>query len=176
MRITARIAAALLIATLSSAVPAAALTIGPPPPPPPPPTGSSQATLRAYYEARLARQEASYESQIASLRRQLTAEKKQHAAADKSVSGLRLEVARSLATSEQISALTSANEALESENASLMETWRAQGYQVDQLESESRPPIYLDPLAWLVLVAGLGVGALVGLRVGLKRGRDQFYP
>ena len=140
VRIAALIAAALLWATLSSAVPAAALTIGPPPP-----TGSSQASVRAYYEARLAQQEASYESQLASLRRQLTAEKKQHAAADKTVSGLRLEAARSSASSEQVSALTAENEALKSDYASVLQARVQQSYQIEELKGEIRPPLPRSP-------------------------------
>ena len=180
MRLGARIAAALLFATLASAAPAAALTIGPPPP-----TGSSQATIRAYYEARLAQQKASYESQLAAYRKQLVAVKKQKTAADKSISSLtaQLEAARSSVSSEQVSALTSENEALKSDNASLLQARVQQSGQIDQLTGENatlaekastvRPPIYRDPLAWLVLVAGVGVAALVGLRVGLRRGENR---
>ncbi len=180
VRLVACIAAALLFATLASAAPAAALTIGPPPP-----TGSSQATIRSYYEARLAQQKASYDSQLAAYRKQLVAVKKQKTAADKSISSLtaQLEAARSSVSSEQVSALTEQNEALKSENASLLQARVQQSGQIDQLTDENarlaekvsgiRPPIQLDPLAWLVLVAGLGVGALVGLRAGLRRGENR---
>ncbi len=109
------------------------------------------------------------------MRRQLTAEKKQHAAADKTVSGLRLEAARSSASSEQVSALTAENEALKSDYASALQARVQQSYQIEELKGEIRP-LYLDPLAWLVLAAGLGVGALVGLRVGFRRGENRYLP
>ena len=173
VRIAARIAAALIFATLSSVAPAAALTIGPPPP-----TGSSQATVRAYYEARLARQGASYESQLADLRKQLAAVKKRGTAADKTIADLKaqLKSARSSVTSEQVSALTSENEALKSKNATLLQTRAEQNDQVAELEARVQSPLHVDAMVWIVLVFGLGVGALVGLRIGFKRAQDQFLP
>ena len=161
-------------------IPAAAI-IGPPPPS----ASTSLASLRAYYEDRLARQEAAYQRQLDSYKRQLATATAQKTAAQTSADSLaaQVEALRSSLGTQQAKALTGENAALKSDYAAVLQARLQQGDQIDQLKAENarltaradavRRPIARDPLDWLILGVGLVAGALAGLRIGLKRGEDR---